>query len=265
MDPTSTLETVTPDRARGWLEGNTHNRTLRWATVQQYARDMRNGDWRLTGDPVQFSTDGTVHDGQHRLHAVIESGTTVRMFVCRGLEPSTQQYIDQGIARRPGDALALSGYANSALLGAAARIGVQYDTGTLLGDNSVKTSHAEIIQWVEEHPDMAECVKTMSTRVSRIPLAPSVSIYCYYRFCGVNEADAIEFMDALASGANLPAHSPMLVLHDKLTRLAINRKKLSHQESLAVVFRAWNAYRDGRPVTRLQVPTKPIRDLPALR
>lgn len=265
--PSVTLEDITPQRACDWLDTNTHNRNLRWPVVHKYARDMLNGDWHLTGDPIQFADNGTLHDGQHRLYAVMDSGVTVRMFVCRGLASSTQQYIDQGLARRPGDALALSGHPNNHLLGAVARIGVQDETGTLLGDHSIKISHAEILQWVQEHPDIPECVKIMmnGSRQSRIPLPPSVAVYCYYRLRRVDEIDAIEFIDALASGANLAPHSPVLALHDRLTRIAINRQKLSTPELLAVVFRAWNAYRDRRPLARLQVPSKPIRTLPVLR
>lgn len=266
--PSVILETITPTLAHQWLDhANVHNRSVRWPVVHRYARDMRNGDWHLTGDPVQFSEDGTLHDGQHRLLACAESEVNVRMFVCRGLAQATQQYIDQGVARTPGDALSLSGHPNSAVLGATARIGVQDDTGTLLRDKGVKISHAEILDWVQQHPDVTDAMKTMcaGSRLSRIPLPASVAVYCYYRMCRIDEHDATEFVDALASGANLGPASPVLALHDRLTRLAINRQKLSTPELLALVYRAWNAYRQRRPLGRLQVPPKPIRTLPTLR
>lgn len=75
------IRLVTPSIAREWLKTNESNRTLRPQRVRQYANDMRAGKWNLTGQGITFGKDGNLLDGQHRLHAIILSDTSVRMLV----------------------------------------------------------------------------------------------------------------------------------------------------------------------------------------
>jgi hypothetical protein len=102
------LVVVTPEKAATFLEGNTHNRTLRDARVQQYARDMRNDVWHLTHQGIAFDTDGTLTDGQHRLWAVIESSKTIQINMTTGVPVGTQKVIDDHLQRNVVDALRLT-------------------------------------------------------------------------------------------------------------------------------------------------------------
>ena len=99
---------VTPQMATKWLEGNTHNRRLRQTRVDQYARDMRNGQWLVTHQGVAFTPDGVLVDGQHRLWAVIESGCTVPMLVFHGLPVESQLVIDDHLGRNIIDSVVLT-------------------------------------------------------------------------------------------------------------------------------------------------------------
>jgi hypothetical protein len=75
------LMNVSPDIATELLKGNIGNRKLADRTVEVLARDMASGEWRLTHQCVAVSEAGTLIDGQHRLTAVVTSGTTVPMYV----------------------------------------------------------------------------------------------------------------------------------------------------------------------------------------
>lgn len=117
-----THETITPKAAARYLEHNDNNRHLRKQTVDLYANEMTAGRWKSTGEPIQFFTDGTVANGQHRLHAIIKSGVTVEMVVVRGLSKEAMSGIDVGAKRTVGDYLNLHhGIVNSTLVAAAAR------------------------------------------------------------------------------------------------------------------------------------------------
>src|SRR4051794_2644385 len=94
------LVQVTPEIAREWLESNHNNRPLRGDNVKALARDMRNDDWRLVGDPIRIDRLGNLIDGQHRLAAVVDSGVTIPFYVATGLEPEDKRVIDAGIKRR---------------------------------------------------------------------------------------------------------------------------------------------------------------------
>lgn len=79
------LVDITPELATEMLSRNVDNqRPLLTGTIDRYALDMANGSWRLTHQGIAFDESGRLHDGQHRLSAVVAAGTTVRFFVFFG-------------------------------------------------------------------------------------------------------------------------------------------------------------------------------------
>lgn len=104
----TSVETITPDQAEKYLQLNTNNRHLRKLLVNQYAKDMTAGNWKLTHQGIAFNCDGTLLDGQHRLAAIVQSGATVEMLVARGIDSRSQLVMDDHAKRSAGDALSLS-------------------------------------------------------------------------------------------------------------------------------------------------------------
>lgn len=98
---------IGPDEARALLAANTDNRPLRNGRVNFYARTMKNGAWMFTHQGIAFSEDGLGIDLQHRLHAVILSGVTVRMMVTEGISREAFEAIDQHERRTMADSLKL--------------------------------------------------------------------------------------------------------------------------------------------------------------
>lgn len=77
---------VTPKLAKVWLAESGLNRKLSFGHVLNLSVDMQNGLWKLNPNAaIIFGEDGKVYDGQHRLHAVVDSGVTVEMFVDRNV------------------------------------------------------------------------------------------------------------------------------------------------------------------------------------
>lgn len=100
---------VDPALAFRWLEGNTHNRPLNQAHVERLARDMKAGRWRLTHQGIAFDTTGLLIDGQHRLCAVIEADTSVRMRVFFNEPPDNRHVLDTGERRSNLHVLSITG------------------------------------------------------------------------------------------------------------------------------------------------------------
>lgn len=96
---------VTPQKAGRWLKSNTKNRDVREAHVERLASDMSAGRWMVTHQGVAFNCDGTLLDGQHRLLAVVKSGTSQWMCVTNGLPASSVAAIDDHQKRSIGDSL----------------------------------------------------------------------------------------------------------------------------------------------------------------
>lgn len=94
-EPRVQIMQITPQMAGNWLERNhPANRKLRPNKVRQYAADMRLNRWHLSTQVIAFDADKQVCNGQHTLHAVVESGCTVstRSYVGRAI---TDQEIDE--------------------------------------------------------------------------------------------------------------------------------------------------------------------------
>jgi hypothetical protein len=90
---------VTPDMAKRWLAGNKKNRRLSQAIVDQYVRDMANGEWELNPDGISFSPDGVLLNGQHRLNAVTIYGKPVQMYVTYNAPLKSRAVLDGGYKR----------------------------------------------------------------------------------------------------------------------------------------------------------------------
>lgn len=103
---------VTPELARRWLQNNFRNRPLAEDTIAAYARDMKAGTWVPTHQGIAFNDRDELIDGQHRLHAIIQAGVTVRMMVTFGLaseiagsKMTTMDAVDRGRTRSVADQL----------------------------------------------------------------------------------------------------------------------------------------------------------------
>lgn len=60
--------TITPSVAQAWLSMNANNRKRQPRFVRQYARDMKDGGWRLTGDSIKFDVNNRLIDGLEVWH-----------------------------------------------------------------------------------------------------------------------------------------------------------------------------------------------------
>lgn len=103
---------ISPAIAADWLKNNFRNRPLAEDTIIAYARDMAAGAWVATHQGIAFNDQDQLIDGQHRLHAIIRSGRTVRMMVTFGLpsqidgqKATTMDAVDRGRIRSVADQL----------------------------------------------------------------------------------------------------------------------------------------------------------------
>ena len=80
------FELVSPKKAEAWLATNTQNCNISKCTVAAYVSDMVSGNWdERVGSAISIDEDGKLRDGQHRLTAVVVSGVSVYMWVCRNV------------------------------------------------------------------------------------------------------------------------------------------------------------------------------------
>ena len=133
MTITSSVETITPAKAKEYLKKNTNNyRKMSRSTIRSYAEDIKNGRWELNGETIIFGKDGVLKDGQHRLAAIVLAGKPADILVVRGVETDAHK-IDIGKVRTNVDILNAEGFECDATLVATANIVVNQFSGRRSG------------------------------------------------------------------------------------------------------------------------------------
>jgi len=99
------LETVTPEQAQIYQGRVKVNRKIKAKTVDAYARDMKDGNWRINGEPLIFFKGGAQANGEHRELACIKAETPFETLIVRGIDPEAMKTIDSGVKRNSGDKL----------------------------------------------------------------------------------------------------------------------------------------------------------------
>lgn len=107
--------TITPKKAKELLEKNTSNRALNKRHVEFLSKEMKDGKFVFNGNSIVVAKDGTLLDGQHRLHACINSGVSFETVLVSGVKNDAFKTIDTGKTRNASDVLSSLGitYSNS--------------------------------------------------------------------------------------------------------------------------------------------------------
>lgn len=239
-----------------WLGRNMKNRNVLQSVVQRYRRDMAAGRWEDTGDPIRFDYFGSLIDGQHRLLALSEvDGLTLNLLVIRGLTPDSQRAMDQGRKRTPGDQLGLLGIKEANAVAAAVKKFIAWDGGMLFRDTNLTSniSSSEIEEWVQDHPEEIEALNPLLTFTKQNDAPPSINACAAIAFNGIDREATATFFSLLARGAGTEGH-PIVALDKRLQRMRRENVKLPDREYLALFIVAWNAWRQGRTISKLQRP-----------
>lgn len=102
---------ITPEMAKVWLEyHNGGNRNIKPGIVSKYARDIKEGSWRLTHQCIAFDSSGNLVDGQHRLSAVVMANQSIQAYVAKydSVESSMKLPIDMQAKRSVFEVLKIS-------------------------------------------------------------------------------------------------------------------------------------------------------------
>lgn len=197
------IMTVTPATAKAWLEATTfRNRNITRAAVKRYANDMRTGRWELNGESIVIDDNGNVVDGQHRLHAIIESGVSIKTVVVKGVDCSVFPTFDIGKQRSGCDILGIAGYANSRTLAAAIRCWWELTTvgfcNAPRGTGWASRERLDILGLVKSNPGIVESASYIQARQSCDLFRPPGYAAClHYHFGNIDASSRDEFFDSI--------------------------------------------------------------------
>lgn len=253
------VEMVTPTLAAAWLNRGGKNRLLNPRRVEAMAQAMRRGEWKLTYEAIKLDEEGQVRDGQHRLHAIVKSGTPVLTAVVRGVGEDAFDVMGSGTRRSIADVLGIHDYTSGSAVGAAVRLLMAYERygefERTSAEMQVLVTPITVLNYLKIHTDVEAGVQ-LGKRVKRAGLVGGVGTWgaLFTLFTRTSAEDAHLFAHHLITGEDMSQGHPALLLRNRFSKLA--GKPISNsterQALAAMVIKAWNAFRLGKTLAVLR-------------
>lgn len=259
---TAKVETITPQMAKEWLDGQENVRRLRRSRVDTYAQAMQAGKWLVTGETIQFNGSRLLN-GYHRLNACIAAGVPFSALVVRGVEASAADAMDGGLCRTIGDVLQASEGASSDAVGSVARMSYAWDNG-LMGKKYLSSvlPRIVIVEYARKNYDRIAAAVRYAQVVYRATRGnPTAIAATWLRLHPILRAD---FFDPIVSGTNLAEGDPRLALRNWMLNQAANRKRVEPHVVAAQIVKAWNFWVSGASIKLLR-PIEPSAGMPEIQ
>ena len=246
---------INSEIAKEMLKRNQRNRNCNIKHVSFLANQMKEGRWLFDGQPIRFSEDGRLLDGQHRLSAIIESNTEQQFLIVKGVKSESFKVMDTGRNRGGADVLHINGVQYSTTVASVGRVVMSFakkNYGKISSDD--KISNYAILEWYEANKGIIEIIKNADRMrlVSGSILTTSQIASFHYLFSKKNVIDAENFINKLCTGLAVEMDSSIFVLRKKLFQDKTNKAKLPVKEKNALIVKAWNSFRKDQPVKILR-------------
>lgn len=252
--PSARVVTLTPERAAEYLNRNPRNRKVSPRNYAVIVRAIRNGEWELNGEAIKIDTNGFILDGQHRCHAVVEAGLSIKTFIIENLPATVQDTMDTGKSRTLADILAIRGEANANTVAAIARriyiskrFGIRAATTA-----SYPTTNKECLRFFDENEWIRELTNPAKKAARFAKLPASLAGLLIASFSDIDAEDADYFFEHLMSGADLEQRNPILMLRSSLAALHDSKGTTNQTYMAALTIKAWNKFRAGETVGTLK-------------
>ena len=262
------LKEINRSIALKYLDKNTMNRYLNQKTIDRYAEQMRKGEWKVNGESIKFAEDGTLLDGQHRLHAVVKANVKVTMPIFEGVTKDAIKTMDTGKTRTLADHLQIHGFkpVNKVdLKTIAAAIRILYDfESKCYRQRKIKITPTDAIAFLQSNETLFDSASFISEFRKQINIPPSILVSLHYLYSKKDEEAADYFFLSLSTGANLGEKSPILALRNKLMYMdgASRAKSVTKRRVyIAYLTQAMKAYLSGIEMTHEMLQYHHTKDI----
>lgn len=237
---------VTPKVAAEMLANNIDiNRSIRHGHLERLCSDMRAGLWDASnGETLKFKSPkegekyGSLVDGQHRLHAIIETGSTFTLPCLIGVSEDSFATLDSGSKRTFADLLGQKQIHNKNAVAAGTVVLEQFYQGNF---RTKSISHRALLNRFNQHPELEHYANAVP--ICAKVLKPSEAVFFSYVFNSIAPKKGTTFMHLLANGGASEGQ-PVHELREKLLSLRIKRPTghtyVARDFLIGSVFKAWN-------------------------
>jgi hypothetical protein len=245
------LVLITPDVAEEWLRSNQGNRNVRERWIAQIASAMQEGRWVVNGDTIKFASDGRLLDGQHRLLACVRAQIPFLAYVIKGLDSTVFDTIDQNKSRSTADILRSRGEIYCMDLGRLLTLVWRYQKDCL--GKSLMPSNQERNLLLELNPELRDSLRKVRELCIKPIMPDSLSAFILWAGSKIDEQATALFLAGVATGEDLEAGHPALVLRNTAISSRSRYVKSWHDLLCAYAFKALGAFFLGRKIVQLRM------------
>lgn len=259
--------TVTPALAEEYLFRNIKgaNREVALSTVRYYARQMKHNDWAKTGEPLCFTVEGILVNGQHRLWGCYLGEASFDTYIIFDVpvSPVTFAYYDNGKTRSPATALKIGGFDGvSSLINTLIQIRENVNHGAYSMQRATRLDRmapVEVLRIAASDAKLKEAARLAAGEYrAAINVIGYKDVTAYVAYRIISSYDEIVLEDFMRDVEAPEGEAAELNAASALRRcLEADRKKqhpMPKHLVLAHVIKAFNAWRINQPVKRLKIP-----------
>jgi len=264
IDLTNGWKVVTPEIAEAMLLRNPvgANRRPTLQTVKYYARQMLSGEWKKTGQPIIFDSNGKLLDAGHRLWASYFSGASFPSYLIGDVpaDESIFAYIDNGKSRNAADALATAGLNGLAkLVASVVNVALHFEHGAYTPSTKRpidRVTPIEIVHYVQEHENLRLAVRLMSGEyksATAVLAYKDVAAFLAYQIIEIHGESVLEdFMSELGRVQDETEEgSPIAALQKVMSDDEVSRDPMKKHQVLGHAIKAFNAFVLNEQVKKL--------------
>jgi hypothetical protein len=251
---TSVILEIDPLTAQHVLTtGNNGNRPQKPNKIQQFAKDISNNNWGLTGDTIKFGSDGRLLDGQNRLSACVRANSKFLTHVVFGIDPKLFGRMDIGKPRNAADILHIAGFKYSSTLAAAIRWAHLLDTDPYNRDtlqpefvlNLARAKYADIEPFLKDGREINRQFGHPAGQIAAL----------LYKFSKSDPSKAADFVRAWLKGERSGKYQIIDTMQALLhSQKANNNGRIHELTRASIIIKSWNIFRLGQKgsLTKLQ-------------
>ena len=240
---------LTWEQAAGILEHmNKRNRPVSATQVEKLSGAMERGEWTFNGDTIRFYSDGSLCDGQHRLHASWKARLGFKTLIAPNIADDAIHTIDQAAkGRTSGESLEMAKVEHAQTVDRIAKTAFSW---VFKGEpNGLMPSNRQLLDYVVANQDaFVGCATFAEDLVEGREKVLNVGDIGALRYCGMKHGEDKSKLDewltlvvtGVADEGNPEA--PNLKLHQMLQRAKTAERpkdKLSRKVRLAYLLEGY--------------------------
>jgi hypothetical protein len=241
---------------------NEQNRVVGYARGAMYGKSVVAGDWMYTSEPIIFSSDGDLLNGQNRLMACISVNQPMVFNVSFGLDPAIFPVLDSGLPRNAAQRGVAAGWSFAPVRLKTIKLLQRYEnsskdtdyleqplTGIYFDGPADKKIHEHYGVELDAAIDFVHGLKAWGIGGKVLP--KEVGAFCLLFMARVNLDVARHFLKLVVNGGAIPG-SPIVTLRWSLATLAQKQVagavegRVRKAQIIRTVCAAWNSYCAGR-------------------